>query len=202
MDFDLLIIGTGMAAAAAAMRVRQAGWSVAIIDAMPFGGTCPLRGCDPKKMLVAGAEVVDAQRQMRGSGVAGEVRIDWADLIRFKRSFTDPIPEKNEQRFREAGIVAFHGVVRFTGPNSLRVGQDELRGRNILIASGAEPVRLNISGDEHLIDHEQFLALKSLPRRIVLVGGGYIAAEFSHIAARAGAEVTGDPARGSNADAF
>lgn len=190
MNFDLLIVGTGMAATGAAMRVRRAGWSVAIIDERPFGGTCPLRGCDPKKMLVAAAEVIDAQRRMLDHGVGGQVRIDWPDLIRFKRSFTDPIPSEHEHRYHEAGIAAFHGRALFTGPGSLRVGDENLTGRNILIASGAKPVRLGIPGEENLIDNEGFMALESLPRRIVFVGGGYIAAEFSHIAARAGAEVT------------
>jgi len=190
LDFDLVVIGTGAAARAAARRVRKAGRTVAIIDEKPFGGTCPLRGCDPKKMLVSGVEVVDAQRRMYGHGVDGEVSINWPELIRFKRSFTDPFPEEQERRIREAGIAAFRGAARFTGSNSLRVGEEDLTGRNILIASGAQPVPLGIPGEEHLIDNEGFLALETLPRRIVLVGGGYIAAEFSHIAARAGAEVT------------
>ena len=190
MQFDLIVVGSGTAAMTAAMRVRKAGRSVAIVDEKPFGGTCALRGCDPKKMLVAGEQVIYAQRRMRGHGVDGSVRIDWAQLIRFKRSFTDPIPEKHEQRYREAGIAAFHGTARFTGPNSIKVGDDELTGRNILIASGAKPVKLGIPGEEHLVDNEGFLALEELPNRIVLVGGGYIPAEFSHIAARAGAQVT------------
>jgi glutathione reductase (NADPH) len=190
MDFDLVVIGTGTAAMVAAMRVRKAGRSVAVIDEKPFGGTCALRGCDPKKMLVAGSEVVYRQRRMSAHGVDGEVRIDWPGLIRFKRTFTDPVPANNEHRFAHAGIATFHGTARFTGPNSLRVGDDELTGRNILIASGARPVPLGIPGEEYLIDNQGFLAMESLPRRMVLVGGGYIAAEFSHIAARAGAEVT------------
>lgn len=190
MECDLVIIGTGTAAMVAAMRVRSAGWTVAVIDEKPFGGTCALRGCDPKKMLVAGAEVIDAQRRMHGRGVEGEVSIGWADLIRFKRTFTDPVPEKHQHRYEEAGIATFHGTVRFTGPNSLRVGDSHLTGRNVLIASGATPGQLGIPGEEHLIDNEAFLAMEQLPRRIVLVGGGYIAGEFSHIAARAGAEVT------------
>lgn len=190
MDYDLIIIGTGTAAMVAAMRVRNAGWSVAVIDEKPFGGTCALRGCDPKKMLVAGAEVIDAQRRMSGRGVEGEVRIDWPDLIQFKRTFTDPVPEKQEHRYHEKGIDTFHGATQFTGPNSIRVDRAELHGRHILIAAGAEPMRLGIPGEEHLIDNEAFLGMESLPRRIVLVGGGYIAAEFSHIAARAGAQVT------------
>ena len=189
MDLDLIVIGTGTAAMGAAMRVRKVGWNVAVIDEKPFGGTCALRGCDPKKMLVAGAEVIDAQRRMEPNGVDGEVRIDWPELIVFKRSFTDAIPAKHEHRYEEKGIATFHGTARFTGPNSLTVDGKELRARYILIASGAEPVRLDIPGEEHLIDNEAFMALERLPRRIALVGGGYIAAEFSHIAARAGAQV-------------
>ncbi|WP_313912326.1 FAD-dependent oxidoreductase [Sphingopyxis sp. SE2] len=173
-----------------AMRVCKDGWSVAIVDEKPFGGTCALRGCDPKKMLVAGAEVIDAERRMRPNGIDGELRIDWPELIAFKRGFTDPIPAKHEQKYAVAGIATFHGTARFTGPNSLTVDGTELRARHILIASGAVPMTLDIPGEEHLIDSEGFMAMESLPRRVVLVGGGYIAAEFSHIAARAGAEVT------------
>ncbi len=190
MDFDLIVIGAGTAAMVAATRVRQAGRSVAVIDEKPFGGTCALRGCDPKKMLAAGAEVIDAQRRMSGHGVEGDVHIDWPDLIRFKRSFTDLVPENHQRRYDEAGIATAHGTVRFTGRNTLRVGKDEVTGRNVLIAAGARPMNLQMPGEEHLIDNEGFLAMAELPRRIVLVGGGYIAAEFSHIAARAGAHVT------------
>lgn len=190
MDFDLIVIGTGTAAMVAAMRVRNAGWSIAVIDEKPFGGTCALRGCDPKKMLVAGADVIDAQRRMSPNGIDGEVRIVWPELIAFKRSFTVPIPAKHEQLYHEKGIATFHGSARFTAPNSLEVDGTELRARHILIASGAVPVTLDIPGEEHLIGHEDFMAMESLPRRIALVGGGYIAAEFSHIAARAGAQVT------------
>ncbi|MCA1676831.1 MAG: NAD(P)/FAD-dependent oxidoreductase, partial [Actinobacteria bacterium] len=100
------------------------------------------------------------------------------------------IPTKHEQRYREAGIATFHGTARFVGPTSIRVGETELTGRKVLLASGARPIHLGIPGEEHSIDNEAFLAMESLPRRIVLVGGGYIAAEFSHIAARAGAQVT------------
>ncbi|WP_106639760.1 dihydrolipoyl dehydrogenase family protein [Allosphingosinicella vermicomposti] len=190
MNIDLVIIGSGTAAMVAAFRVRAARWTVAIVDEKPFGGTCALRGCDPKKMLIPGAEVIDGARRMQGHGVAGQASIDWRELIRFKRTFTDPVPEKHQQRYDDKGIVTFHGRACFTGPNSLLINGSEIQARHILIASGAEPVRLGIPGEEHLIDNEGFLAMERLPRRILLVGGGYIAAEFSHIAARAGAKVT------------
>ena len=189
-QFDLAVIGTGTAAMVAAVRVRDAGWNVAVIDEKPFGGTCALRGCDPKKMLISGAEVIDGARRMSGNGVTGTLGIAWPELIAFKRTFTDPVPAKNEARYADKGIAAYHGKASFTGPNSLSVASAELKCRFILIASGAEPMRLGIPGEEHLLTNEDFLALEALPRRIVLVGGGYIAAEFSNIAARAGAHVT------------
>ncbi|MBW3549933.1 MAG: NAD(P)/FAD-dependent oxidoreductase [Proteobacteria bacterium] len=189
-SYKLIIIGTGTAAMVAAMRVRAAGWSVAVIDFRPFGGTCALRGCDPKKMLVGGASAADHARRMRGKGIVGEIDLDWADLIKFKRSFTDPVPEKHEHRYAEKGIDTFHGKARFTGPKTLELNGQVLEGEHILIAAGAEPNRLGIPGEEHLITNEGFLNLEALPERIVLVGGGYIAAEFSHVAARAGAKVT------------
>src|SRR5438128_11095304 len=90
--YDLVVLDTGTAGQAASSRVRAAGWSVAVIDHLPFGGTCALRGCDPKKVLVGGAEAVDLPRRMRGHGVVGDAKIDWRDLIAFKRTFTDPVP--------------------------------------------------------------------------------------------------------------
>jgi glutathione reductase (NADPH) len=188
--YDLLVIGTGAAASAIAMQLRAAKWKVAIVDHRPFGGTCQLRGCDPKKVLRSGAAAADYVHRMRTHGAAGDVRLDWPALMAFKRSFTDPVPRQKEQSFRDKGIDAYHGWARFTGRNSLDIEGQAIEADHIVLASGAEPVKLGIPGEEHLLDNEGFMALEALPRRIVMVGGGYIAAEFSHIAARAGAKVT------------
>lgn len=189
-QYDLVVIGTGTAAMIAAMKARSADWQVAVIDYRPFGGTCALRGCDPKKMLVGGADAFDHARRMRGKGVVGDLHIDWQQLMAFKRAFTDPVPQRMEQQYKDKGIVSYHGRARFIGKNTLQAADDVLESKHILIASGAEPVKLNIPGEAYLIDNEGFLALETLPRRIVFVGGGYIAAEFSHLAARAGASVS------------
>ena len=189
-QYDLLIIGAGTAAMTAAMQVRAAGWQVAVADCRPFGGTCALRGCDPKKMLISGAAAVDYAHRMRHNGVVGTVEIEWARLMAFKRTFTDPVPAKMDQRYHDKGIDTFHGRARFTGRNSLDVAGQAVDAKYILLASGAEAIKLGIPGEEHLIDNEGFLTRENLPKRIVLVGGGYIAAEFSHLAARAGAHVT------------
>lgn len=191
-NFDLIVIGTGTAAMVTAAECRKAGWSVAVIDHRPFGGTCVLRGCDPKKVLVGAAEVMDGIRRLGEKGViAGAAHMDWPALQRFKRSFTDPVPAQREQALARRGIEAFHGRARFTGRNTVAVAnQGELQAPHIVIAAGAEPVRLPIAGFELLALSEDFLALETLPRRLVLVGGGYIGFEFAHIAARAGAMVT------------
>ncbi len=189
-QYDLIVIGAGTAAMGCAMRTAVAGWRVAVIDFRPYGGTCALRGCDPKKMLISGAAAMDHARRMSNKGIAGDIRIDWPELMAFKRSFTEPIPEKMEHRYADKGIDTYHGRARFTGKNTVAVEGQSLEGKYVLIATGAEAAKLGIPGEEHLITNEGFLELYALPHRIVLVGGGYIAAEFSQIAARAGAQVT------------
>lgn len=141
-------------------------------------------------MLVGGVEAADHAWRMEGLGVAGDAHLEWPGLAAFKRSFTDPVPEKREQAFADNGIDRFHGCARFTGPNTVDIEGEVIEAGHVLIACGAEAIPLGIAGEEHLITNEGFLDLQRLPQRIVLVGGGYIAAEFSHIAARVGAKVT------------
>ncbi|RKF15327.1 NAD(P)/FAD-dependent oxidoreductase [Roseovarius spongiae] len=188
---DLIVIGAGMAGINAAKKCSKAGWSVAIVDELPYGGTCALRGCDPKKMLRAGAEAVDAARLLAGKGVAGETRIDWPALMKHKESFTDPVPENMEEGLRQAGVRCLHGAARFTAEDRIEIeGHGGIAFRHALIATGAKPRPLDFPGADRLIDSTDFLNLAELPQRIAFVGGGYISFEFAHIAARAGAEVT------------
>lgn len=127
---------------------------------------------------------------MRGRGIGGsEPALDWRQLMAFKRTFTDPVAEQREEKFAKHGIDAFHGRAHFRGPQTIEVGDDLLETRLILIATGAVPKRLGIPGEEHLSTSTDFLQLDALPRRVAFIGGGYIAAELSHVAALAGAEV-------------
>jgi glutathione reductase (NADPH) len=163
-----------------------------MIDKRPFGGTCALRGCDPKKVLVAAAAAVDAARALSGKGVQPNgLAIDWAALMRFKGTFTDPVPEQRKTGLRRAGIEAFDGVARFVGPAQLAIGDEQLEAtRAIVIAAGARPEDLPIQGRERLVTSDQFLELPLVPPSLLFVGGGYISFEFAHVAARAGARVT------------
>ncbi|MBT2502882.1 NAD(P)/FAD-dependent oxidoreductase [Curtobacterium sp. ISL-83] len=187
-DFDLIVIGAGMAGVSAANKCAGAGWNVGIVDPLPYGGTCALRGCDPKKILRRGAEIIDAAHLMGDTGISENgIRIDWAALMRHKRGFTDAVPEGIEQVLAGNTVTMFHTAARFTGPNRVDIGGTEYSADRFLIATGARPKPLNFPGHEHLIDSTDFLNLDTLPARIVFVGGGYISFEFAHIAARAGA---------------
>src|SRR2546422_11272280 len=95
--FDLIVIGTGSGGSAPAYRCRAAGWRVAVLDDLPSGGTCALRGCDPKKVLVGAADLADWNRRMQDRGMTGDAHISWPDLMRFKRTFTDPVPANRER---------------------------------------------------------------------------------------------------------
>jgi len=142
-------------------------------------------------VLVGAAEAVDWTRRMEGKGIRAEkLHIDWPELMSFKRSFTEPVTKRREDGFTKAGIAAFHGRARFVGPTSVQVGDEILDGRFVVIAAGEVPADLEIPGDEYLTTSDQFLELNELPRRILFIGGGYIAFEFAHVAARVGSQVT------------
>jgi glutathione reductase (NADPH) len=185
---DLIVIGAGMAGVAAANKCASQGWKVAIVDELSYGGTCALRGCDPKKILRRGAEVIDSARLMAGKGIdADTLAINWADLMAHKRGFTDPVPQNMEAQLARNGIELLHGTAAFESDHRLVVDDAVYESTHFLIATGARPRPLDFPGHEHLIDSTAFLELVDMPRRVVFVGGGFVSFEFAHIAARVGA---------------
>ena len=188
--FDVVVLGTGAGGSAPATKCRAAGLRVAIVDDQPYGGTCALRGCDPKKVLVGAADVTAWHARMRHHGVSGDAAMDWPALMRFKRTFTDPVPIASERSFDKAGIETLHGEARFVADNRLVVGTRELSAEHIVIATGARPRPLRIPGEDLVISSTEFLELEILPPRIAFIGAGYISLEFAHVARRAGSTVT------------
>jgi glutathione reductase (NADPH) len=186
-DFDLIVIGGGTAGNGVARMAANAGWKVASIDSLPFGGTCALRGCDPKKMLIAVTEGVEWARNLDGKGLKGQASVDWPDMINFKRTFTDAMPGRIEGGLEKAGITVLHGEASFTARDKIEVNGETLSAKHFHIATGARPMTLNIPGEDLLATSTDFLELPERPGRIVFVGGGFIAMEFAHISKRAGA---------------
>ncbi len=164
---------------------------MAIVDSLPYGGTCALRGCDPKKILRRAAEIIDSARLMRGKGIddAG-LSVNWPDPMRHEHGFTDPVPQSMEDSLAANGVVTLHGRARFTGTDGIEIDGCGYQADRFLVASGARPRTLELVGHEHLIDSTDFLDLDALPPRILFVGGGFISFEFAHLAARAGGTST------------
>jgi glutathione reductase (NADPH) len=185
--FDAIVIGTGVAGQTAAGELSAAGKRVAVIDRREFGGTCALRGCEPKKVLFTAAEVAERAAAQAGNGVSGALRVDWTSLVAFKRTFTDPIPSAIERSLTEGGAVALHGEARCVSEDTIGVGGTEHAADHFVIATGAVPRPLGIPGAGLVTDAEGFMAADALGERVAVIGGGYISFEFAHIAAAAGA---------------
>jgi glutathione reductase (NADPH) len=189
--YDLIVLGTGSAGYQVAIKTKEAGWNVAVINDGLFGGTCAVRGCIPKKVLAGTAEVIDINRRLNGLSIfKNKPDADWQELIKFKHTFTDPVPSETEKALKEAGIDVYTGSPRFTGNLQIEVNGEQLEGKKIHIAVGAKPAKLPIEGFEHLITSDDFLELDNLPKRVIFAGGGYVSFEFAHIAARFNSGVT------------
>jgi glutathione reductase (NADPH) len=187
--YDVVVIGSGPAGGTIAPQCRSAGRTVALVEAREFGGTCPNRGCNPKKVLLSAAEAVNRSRDMHERGVWGEITVDWPELMRFKRSFTEPVSERNENAFKNRGIDIYRGAAQFVDKRSVRVEDQVLSANHFAVVAGMIPRRLNIEGEHLAITSEEFLELDQLPASLILIGGGFISFEFAHIAAGAGAKV-------------
>lgn len=187
--FDVIVLGTGSGGSGIARKVAKAGKKVAIVDFRPYGGTCALRGCDPKKVLVGITEALSLNNHLLGKGSKTPATISWKDAMQFKKSFTEPVPAKSEAGFKKAGVHTYHGRGYFTSENTIQINDQTLQAEKFVIATGAKPHPLPMPGTELLIDSTAFLELEELPGDILLVGGGYIAFEFAHIASRFGSKV-------------
>lgn len=121
--YDLVVIGTGTAGTTIALNCRSKGLKVAIIDSMPFGGICALRGCEPKKVLVEAAKTIDSNKKHENKGicVTDRVYMKWDELIRFKKSFTEPFPKEREDSYINAGIIPVHGKAKFIDKDTVKL---------------------------------------------------------------------------------
>ena len=190
-DFDLFTIGAGSGGVAGSRRAGSYGARVAICESVRVGGTCVLRGCVPKKLLVYGAEFADAFEDSAGYGWSlSERRFDWPRLIAAKDKELDRLNLAYIAMLRNANVEILEGHGRLIDPHTIDVAGKRYTAANIMIATGARPSLLPIPGVEHAITSNEALDLKALPRRIAIVGGGYIAVEFAGIFARLGAEVS------------
>lgn len=188
--YDVIIIGGGNAGFGVSSVAHEAGKSIAFVERGDFGGTCPNRGCTPKKFLVAAAQSLHEIERARVHGIeTGAPRLDWGRLIRRQKSMIAHVPGAMSDLAARRGDI-YRGDAKFVGPNTIRVDGHVLEGEDIVIATGSTPRVLPIPGAEHLITSDDVLSLETRPDEVVFIGGGVIAMEFSHVYARAGAKVT------------
>jgi glutathione reductase (NADPH) len=185
--FDAVLVGSGTAAWFAVDGLVKAGRKVAIVDERPYGGTCALRGCQPKKYLVANAEAVAMATQLLGNGIRTAPTSDWAALQRLKNDFLEGRSDNEVKTWRARGVATFFGRALFTGEDEVCVGEQRLSADHIILATGAVPRRSDIPGAELVHDSEYFLDMAEMPSRLVFIGGGFISFEFAHVAVRTGA---------------
>ena len=188
--YGVFVIGSGMAGMTIANKCASSGLKVGITDELPYGGTCALRGCDPKKVIIGVTEVRDFAMRLKGKGIDTVPDVNWQDIMAFKQSFVDAMPPKIEKGYKHGGIDTYHTSAKFLSKNTLQVGTDTIEADKIVIATGAKPRVLDFEGGDLALSSTDFLNLKDLPRSLLFIGGGYIALEFAHIAARSGADVT------------
>src|SRR5690242_18290252 len=191
-DFDLFVIGAGSGGVRAARVSAAYGARVAIAEEHKVGGTCVIRGCVPKKLLVYGAHFAEDldDAAMFGWDVPTK-RFDWptlrdnvlAEVSRLNRAYTDTLTNHK--------VTIFHERANLIGPNSVRLASGkDITADKILIATGARPVMPKIDGIEHAISSNEVFHLERLPKRIVIAGGGYIANEFAGIFHEFGTQVS------------
>lgn len=188
-NYDVIVVGGGPAGTAAAYSFNEQGKTVAIVESDLWGGTCPNRGCDPKKMLMSAVEAQAQTAHLSEKGITGRLNIDWEALMAFKRSYTDTVPANTKQGLVSSGIVTYEGEAEFIDDQTLRIGSEIVSADQFLLATGQRPVLLPIKGQEYLHTSTDFLAMEQMPDRIAFIGAGYIAFELAVIAQAAGAEV-------------
>ncbi len=190
-DFDVVILGGGNAGMGVTVATREAGLTVAMIEPDLLGGTCPNRGCMPKKVLVAAAHALDEIERAKAHHISvGRPSLDWAALIDREKAMIAGIPGSLAETMTRRGVEVIRDRGRFAGPNAVAVGGETLEAKHIVIATGSKPRRLPFPGAELMITSDDVLSERTLPASVVFVGGGVIALEFSHVYARAGVRVT------------
>lgn len=190
-DFDLLTLGAGSGGVAGSRRAASYGAKVGIIEGRRIGGTCVLRGCVPKKLLIYGVDFATAMEEAAGFGwTIGERSLDWGKLIAAKDHELDRLNGIYINMLNNAKVETIEGYGVILDPHTVQVGDKRYTAERIMIATGGHPMIPDIPGKELGITSDEALDLKELPRRILIYGAGYIAVEFAGIFNAAGSEVT------------
>src|SRR5262245_35074518 len=189
-DYDLFVIGAGSGGVRAARVAAGFGARVAIAERDRVGGTCVIRGCIPKKLLVYAAHFREDFEDARGYGwTVGEPSFSWPALIANKDKEIARLEGVYVGLLERAGVTLMRGQTRIVGANAIEIGGRRITAKYILVATGAAPFMPPVAGIEYAISSDEAFQLSELPGRVLIVGGGYIAVEFAGIFNGLGSEV-------------
>jgi glutathione reductase (NADPH) len=190
-DFDLFVIGAGSGGIATARRAAEYGAKVGVAEYDRLGGTCVNRGCVPKKLMVYASHFPDLFEEAHGYGwSAVESQLDWHRMITSVNSEVDRLNGIYQRMLDNSGVQLYRARAKFLDSHTLEVGEEKVTADKILIAVGGHPVTPNILGIEHAMVSDDIFHLKEQPKRMVILGGGYIGTEFACILNGLGTEVT------------
>src|SRR5690606_16245946 len=190
-DFDLYVIGAGSGGVRAARFASGFGARVAVAESRYLGGTCVNVGCVPKKLLVYGAHYHEDFEQASGFGwTVGSPTFDWPTLIANKNREIERLNGIYRNLLVNSGVTLHEGHARLIDPHTVEINGQRHTAEHILVATGGWPQIPDIPGKEHAITSNEAFFLPELPRRVVVVGGGYIAVEFASIFHGLGAQTT------------
>ncbi len=181
-DFDLFVIGAGSGGVRAARFSASYGARVAVAESRYLGGTCVNVGCVPKKLLVYGAHFAEDFEQAQGFGWSlGQTSFDWTTLITNKNREIDRLNDIYRNLLINSGVTLLEGHARIVDDNTVELGGKLYSAKHILIATGGWPHIPQVPGHEHAIGSNEVFFLEQLPKRVLVIGGGYIAVEFASI---------------------
>lgn len=188
-DYDVIYIGSGHGAFDGAKTLCKLGFKIAFVEANAVGGTCPNWGCNAKITLDGPVTLAKTQRRMKGI-VEGDTKLNWTENVKHKHAGIDPIKVNREATMKDLGMDVLHGFAKFTDAHTLEINGEHVTSDKIVIATGLTPHRVDVEGSELSHDSKDFLDLEVMPKRMAIVGTGYIAMEFATMANEAGADVT------------
>ena len=190
-DFDFFVIGAGSGGVRAARMAASFGARVAVAEERYYGGTCVNVGCIPKKLFVYGSRFPEDRAVAAGYGwTVDEPTFDWPTLVRNKDTEIQRLNGIYERMLKNAGCEVIPARATLVDPHTVEVNGKHITATHILVATGGWPLVPEIPGREHILTSNEMFHLEQLPRRMVVVGGGYIAVEFAGILRGLGCEVT------------
>jgi glutathione reductase (NADPH) len=190
-DYDLFVIGAGSGGIRASRIAHHLGGRVAIAENYRIGGTCVIRGCIPKKLLAFAAHYAEDFEDARGYGwTLSGASFSWPALIANKSREIARLSKVYTDGFAKVGVTVIEGTAKLADAHTVAIGERRVTAQNILVATGGGPVKPAIPGIEHAITSNEAFELPALPRRVLIVGGGYVAVEFAGIFKGLGSEVT------------